>query len=50
VKEMLTPWSFSLYTTLPDFLKKQLLYEREVQGTVKIAMIETEKLMAYLVE
>lgn len=37
VKEHLTPWSFSLYSTLPDFLKKQLLYEREIEGTTKIS-------------
>ena len=37
VKEHLTPWSFSLYVTLPDFLKKQILYEREVSGSVKIS-------------
>jgi pyrophosphate--fructose-6-phosphate 1-phosphotransferase len=50
LKEKLTPWSFSLYTTLPDFLKKQLIYEREIHGTVKLSQIETEKLLAYFVD
>jgi hypothetical protein len=46
----LSPWSYSLYTTLPDFLKRQLLFEREIEGTTRISQIETEKLMAYYVE
>ena len=50
MKEKLTPWSYSLYITIPDFIKKQLLFEREVQGSVKLAQIETEKLIAYLVD
>ena len=37
VQSHLTPWSWSLYQTLPDFLKKQLLYEREIEGTTKIS-------------
>jgi hypothetical protein len=48
--ESLTPWSYSLYCTLPDFLKKELLFEREIEGTTKISQIETEKLIAYYVE
>jgi len=50
VMEFLTPWSYSLYSTLPEFLKKQLLFEREIEGTTKISQIETEKLIAYYVE
>jgi hypothetical protein len=30
VKESLTPWSYSLYTTIPDFIKKEILFEREI--------------------
>jgi diphosphate-dependent phosphofructokinase len=48
--ESLTPWSYSLYSTLPEFLKKQLLFEREIEGTTKISQLETEKLIAYYVE
>jgi 6-phosphofructokinase len=47
---VLTPWSYSLYQTLPEFLKKQLLFEREIEGTTKISQLETEKLIAYYVE
>ena len=50
VIESLTPWSYSLYSTLPEFLKKQILFEREIEGTTKISQIETEKLIAYYVE
>lgn len=50
VMESLTPWSYSLYSTLPEFLKKQLLFEREIEGTTKISQLETEKLIAYYVE
>ena len=39
-----------MYTTLPDFLKKQLVYEREIHGTAKLSQIETEKLLAYFVD
>jgi 6-phosphofructokinase len=39
-----------LYTTLPEFLKKQLINEREVYGSVKLAQIETEKLLAYFID
>jgi pyrophosphate--fructose-6-phosphate 1-phosphotransferase len=31
-------------------MKKQLLFEREIEGTTKISQIETEKLLAYFVE
>jgi 6-phosphofructokinase len=37
VMDSLTPWSYSLYSTLPEFLKKQLLFEREIEGTTKIS-------------
>lgn len=50
MKQHLTPWSYSLYSTLPEFLKKQLLFEREIEGTTKISQIETEKLIAYYVD
>jgi len=46
-KKFLTPWSYSLFISLPVFLKIQLLSEREVHGTIKVSQIETEKLLAY---
>ena len=50
VRDHLTPWSYSLYSTLPEFLKRQILFEREIEGTTKISQIETEKLMSYFVD
>jgi hypothetical protein len=46
---LLTPWSYSLYSSLPDFFKKELLFEREVAGSLKLSQIETERLISYLV-
>ena len=34
---LLTPWSYSLYSTLPEFFKKQLLVEREIAGSLKLS-------------
>lgn len=50
VNQFLTPWSAAIFQALPDFTRKQLLNERDIVGTVKISMIETEKLLAYLVD
>lgn len=47
---LLTPWSLSLFKTLPEFMKQQLLINQEVEGSIKMSQIETEKLVAYLVE
>ena len=46
----MTPWSNSLFMTLPDYLKQQLLIEREISGSIKFSQIETGKFVAYLVE
>jgi len=35
-KSRLTPWSFSLFNSLPDFTKTQLLTEREMSGAIRI--------------
>lgn len=37
LKESLTPWSYSLFSTIPDFIRKQILFEREIQGSIKLA-------------
>lgn len=50
IKQLLTPWSYSLFASLPDFFKVQILTNREVEGSVKLSMIETEKLLAYFVD
>jgi len=49
VQTLLTPWSYSLYATLPDFFKQALLLQREIGGEIKLSQIETEKLLAYFV-
>ncbi len=50
IRKILTPWSHSLYMSLPDFLRQQLLIEREIRGSIKLSQIETEKLVAYMVD
>lgn len=50
ISALLTPWSHSLFKTLPEFMKQQLLIEREMAGSIKLSQIETEKLVAYLVD
>lgn len=30
IKNLLTPWSYSLFNSLPDFFKQQILTEREM--------------------
>jgi hypothetical protein len=39
-----------LFKSLPEFLKQQLLIEREMSGSIKLSQIETEKLVAFMVE
>lgn len=46
----LSAWNFSLYNTMPDFMRLQLINEQEISGDINLAQIETEKLMAYLVQ
>lgn len=46
----MTPWSLSLFNSLPDFFKTQILMHREIEGSVKLAQLETEKLLAFLVD
>ena len=50
LKQLLSPWSYSLFASLPDFFKQQLLMNREVEGSIKLSAIETEKLISYFVE
>ena len=49
VKSSLSPWSFSLFQTLPDFMRLQLINEQEISGEINLSQIETEKLLAYFV-
>lgn len=50
-REKLTPWSYSLYITLPDFMKRQIIYNQEFGGAdINFSQLETEKLIAYFVD
>jgi len=50
IKQLLSPWSYSLFASLPEFFKIQLLMNREVEGSIKLSAIETEKLISFFVE
>jgi len=50
-REMLTPWSYSLFITLPDFMKRQIIYNQEFGGgDINFSQLETEKLIAHFVD
>lgn len=49
IKSKLSPWSYSLLTTIPEFMKNQLINEQEITGDVNLSMLETEKLIAHFV-
>ena len=49
VKEKLTPWSFSLYNTLPDFMRLQMVTAQQIDGDVNMSHLETEKLIAHFI-
>ena len=49
-EEVLSPWSAAVYRTLPDFTKKQLFLTRQLQGSIELSHIHTEKLISYLIE
>merc|ERR1712176_1575967 len=46
----LTLWSRALFQTLPDFIQQQLLLERQSNAALQLAQLETERLIAELVE
>jgi pyrophosphate--fructose-6-phosphate 1-phosphotransferase len=50
ISKMLSPWASALFDFLPIFIKKQLLLDRESDGSVQLSQIETEKLLAQLVD
>eukprot|EP00971_Amphidinium_carterae_P178613 3543338-Amphidinium_carterae.1 len=50
VLEKLTPEMAERFRFLPDFLRAQLLLDRDPHGNVQVAKIETEKLLASCVE
>ena len=50
VSAALTPDSLALFNYLPDAIKRQLLADRDPHGNVQVSLIETEKLLAELVQ
>eukprot|EP00928_Gymnodinium_smaydae_P064104 TRINITY_DN4751_c0_g1_i1.p1 TRINITY_DN4751_c0_g1~~TRINITY_DN4751_c0_g1_i1.p1 ORF type:complete len:1218 (+),score=184.94 TRINITY_DN4751_c0_g1_i1:64-3654(+) len=46
----LTQWSRALFASLPDFIQKQLLLERQSNAALQLSQLETERLIAELVE
>jgi len=50
VLPQLTQWSRALFQSLPDFLRSELLLERQSNKSLQMSQIETERLLAFLVE
>lgn len=46
----LSKWSRALFESLPEFLQQELLLERQSNAALQLSQLETERLMAYLVE
>lgn len=46
----LTSWSRALFRSLPDFIQEQLLRERGSDAAIQMSQLETERLLATLVE
>ncbi|XP_058069812.1 pyrophosphate--fructose 6-phosphate 1-phosphotransferase subunit alpha-like [Magnolia sinica] len=46
----LSPWASALFEFLPPFIKRQLLLHPESDDSAQLSQIETEKLLAQLVE
>ncbi|OVA01246.1 Phosphofructokinase domain [Macleaya cordata] len=50
ISAQLSPWASALFEFLPLFIKKQLLLSPESDDSAQLSQIETEKLLAQLVE
>ncbi|XP_027091123.2 pyrophosphate--fructose 6-phosphate 1-phosphotransferase subunit alpha [Coffea arabica] len=50
ISSQLTPWASALFEFLPPFIRKQLLLFPESDDSAQLSQIETEKLLAHLVE
>merc|ERR1712242_227515 len=46
----LSSWSRALFQSLPEFLQEQLLLERQSNAALQMSQLETERLLAELVE
>lgn len=50
LKSLLTPWSFQVYSALPRTIQTQVINDRALQGPFRVSQIETERLLAHLVD
>eukprot|EP01018_Ginkgo_biloba_P036797 Gb_16045 [translate_table: standard] len=50
ISPLLSPWAASLFKSLPPFTQIELLQEMETEGLAYLSHIQTEKLLAKLVE
>lgn len=50
MSSQLSPWASALFEFLPLFIRKQLLLHPESDDSAQLSQIETEKLLAHLVE
>lgn len=50
ISSQLSPWAFALFEFLPPFIRKQLILRPESDDSAQLSQIETEKLLAHLVE
>ncbi|KAK4484011.1 hypothetical protein RD792_011224 [Penstemon davidsonii] len=50
ISTQLSPWASALFEFLPPFIRKQLLLHPESDDSAQLSQIETEKLLAHLVE
>ncbi|XP_052201149.1 pyrophosphate--fructose 6-phosphate 1-phosphotransferase subunit alpha [Diospyros lotus] len=50
ISSQLSPWASALFEFLPPFIRKQLLLFPESDDSAQLSQIETEKLLAHLVE
>ncbi|CAI9762976.1 unnamed protein product [Fraxinus pennsylvanica] len=50
ISSQLSPWASALFEFLPTFIRKQLLLHPESDDSAQLSQIETEKLLAHLVE
>ncbi|KAG8377189.1 hypothetical protein BUALT_Bualt08G0002300 [Buddleja alternifolia] len=50
ISAQLSPWASALFDFLPPFIRKQILLHPESDDSAQLSQIETEKLLAHLVE
>ncbi|CAK9183448.1 unnamed protein product [Ilex paraguariensis] len=50
ISSQLSPWASALFDFLPPFIRKQLLLHPESDDSAQLSQIETERLLAHLVE